>query len=113
LVVAHPERTRPTPDTEWILQREMGCGSVLQLTAGSIAGSFGQRERDEALRLLRRAPRVVIASDAHGASRMPSLTPALAALSAIGVREPNRLVAGVPRALIELGLDIWPAAKVA
>jgi protein-tyrosine phosphatase len=113
VLVAHPERARRTPASVAILAHEMELGSALQLTAGSLTGSFGPGVRDEAVRLLHQAPRVVVASDAHGGSRMPSLTPAVGALADMGVPDPSRYVERNPRSLIEQGLDVWPSASVA
>jgi protein-tyrosine phosphatase len=113
VLVAHPERARPTPESAAILEREIALGSALQLTAGSLTGGFGARPREEALRLLSVAPRAVVSSDAHGPSRMPALTPALHALARLGVHDPDRYVAHNPRSLIARGLDVWPSASVA
>jgi hypothetical protein len=55
----------------------------------------------------------MIASDAHALTRPPSLRRALAALSAGGVREPERLAGALPRALLERGLTSSPAALAA
>lgn len=66
-----------------------------------------------AWRLLRRAPRVVTASDAHSLERPPSLRAAIAALATGGVRDPERLAGAAPAALLERGLAIPPSALVA
>lgn len=113
VVVAHPERARPTADTNAVLAHEIGMGSVLQLTAGSVAGLLGRREHDVALQLLHDADRAVIASDAHGLKRMPSLTPAVQALAAAGDSDPSRFAAAIPRTMLECGVDLLPAARVA
>jgi protein-tyrosine phosphatase len=113
IVMAHPERAQPTDDKAAIVEREVSRGSVMQLTAASVIGHLGERERDEALRLLRFVPRAVIASDAHGAWRMPSLTQARDVLVQLGYRSPSRFVAELPAALVERGLEVSPAVKVA
>jgi len=114
IVIAHPERTELTPQNEAIINREVTAGSVLQLTAGALTGFYGDAMRHTALRLLRSAtPRVLIASDAHGRERSPMLTAAVTALAAAGETEPDRFAAAVPRDLLERGLSVWPAARVA
>jgi tyrosine-protein phosphatase YwqE len=113
IVVAHPERTRPGAATAAAIERELVAGSVLQLTAWSFTGQYGAEVRATAWRLLRRAPLVVIASDAHSVDRGPSLRPALAALAAGGTADPDRLAGARPRALLEHGLAISPAARAA
>jgi protein-tyrosine phosphatase len=114
VVVAHPERALQTPGTGAALEHEFAAGSVVQLTAGSFVGQFQDQRRVRAMRLMRSAPRVVIASDAHSPiTRTPALGSALDALYAAGHRDPRRFVASIPRALLERGPAIMPAALVA
>ncbi len=105
VVVAHPERALRWSDAGWeTLEHELSAGSVVQINAWSVAGLYGELVRATALWLLRTAPRAVIASDAHGGSRMPALALALDALAAARVPDPERLMASVPHALLEHGL---------
>ena len=104
IVIAHPERAMQSPATDSALARERVAGSLLQLTAGSFAGLYGERTRTDALTLVRCAPRAVIASDAHGGARMPALTKAVQELTAIGADAPSRYVGDIPRSLLEHGL---------
>jgi protein-tyrosine phosphatase len=113
VVIAHPERAMTGPSARAVLDRELATGSPLQLTAWSFAGLYGERVRAIALTLLRGAPRVVIASDAHGGARMPSLRLALDALAATGEPDRERHVAAAPRSLLEHGLALPSAALVA
>ena len=107
VVVAHPERALRWSDAGWeTLEHELAAGSVVQINAGSVAGLFGEMVRATALWLLRTASRAVIASDAHGGSRMPALGLALDALAAARVPDPDRLLDGVPNGLLELGLAV-------
>jgi protein-tyrosine phosphatase len=103
-VIAHPERTMQTPATDAALARERVAGSVLQLTAGSFTGLYGERTRADALTLLRSAPRAVIASDAHGGARMPALRSAVHELTAVGEGAASRFVADIPYSLLKHGL---------
>jgi protein-tyrosine phosphatase len=112
VVVAHPERARPGAATSAAIEHEIAAGSVLQLTSWSLTGEYGKDVRAVAWHLLRRAPHVVIASDAHSLERPPSLRAAIAALAAGGVPDPARFVTGAG-ALLETGLDIPPSALVA
>ena len=113
VVVAHPERAMVGSEARPVLEHELAAGSALQLTAWSFAGLYGERVRTVALRLLRSAPRVVIASDAHGGARAPSLRLAVDALVAAGERNCERFVASGPRSLLEDGLAQPPAKMVA
>lgn len=112
VVVAHPERALRTRETTIALEHELIAGSVLQLNAWSLLGLYGEAVRTEALRLLRVAPRAVIASDAHDSARMPALRPALEALGAAGESDPGRFVGPGPRTLLEQGLAAGQAAAV-
>jgi protein-tyrosine phosphatase len=106
VVVAHPERSLGGGQSErQLLEREIRAGSGVQLTAWSLAGLHGERARATAVRLLRAAPVVAVASDAHGPERAPSLRLALDALTGLGVANPRRFIAEVPRALLEGGLQ--------
>jgi protein-tyrosine phosphatase len=112
-VIAHPERVPPSSLGDAILRREIDLGSVLQLTAGSLTGELGKQPREQAERLLARARQVVVASDAHGPSRMPGLTKARVALIELGLSDPDRYLGVLPGALLQRGLRTWPAAEVA
>jgi protein-tyrosine phosphatase len=107
-VIAHPERVEPSSATRAVLEHEVSCGSVLQLTAGAFLGVYGAPMRDTALELLRWAPQAVIASDAHGLHRMPMLRKAVAALAAAGVPDPGGFAAELPSRLLERGIVAGP-----
>jgi protein-tyrosine phosphatase len=113
VVVGHPERAMDAPSARAVLDEQLGAGSALQLNAWSLTGGYGERIRAIALGLLRTAPRVAIASDAHGRDRLPWLGAAVEALTAAGERDPRRFASSAPRALLERGLALPPAALVA
>ena len=96
IVVAHPERAAQNAATERALEHERGHGSTFQLTAWSFAGQYGDHVRALARRLLR-CPGSVIASDAHGRDRMPSLSIAVAELRSAGERNAERYAGARPR----------------
>jgi|SRR5947209_9608653 len=113
VLVAHPERAMEAGDhqAQAVLDHELAAGSAVQLTASSFTGDYGEATRALALRILRTAPIAVIASDAHGRDRMPSLRLSVRALATAGERDPERLAGAVPRALLERGLAL-PAARM-
>ena len=113
VVVAHPERAAQTASTERAIEHELDHGSTFQLTAWSFAGQYGGHVRALARRLLRRAPGSVIASDAHGRDRMPSLSLAVAELRSAGERDGERYAGARPQALLSHGLALAPAARAA
>jgi protein-tyrosine phosphatase len=107
VVVAHPERALDRAEEGWrALDHELAAGSPLQINAWSVAGLYGRRVRDIALSLLERAPRAVIASDAHGGQRMPALALALTALVSAGVAhdDASRFISDGPQGLLESGV---------
>lgn len=113
IVMAHPERAAQLPASRGVLEHELAAGSVLQLTAWSFVGLFGDQARSLGMWLLETAPRTVIASDAHGRIRMPALRLAFDALRAAGERDPGQFMERGPLALLERGLANRPAALVA
>lgn len=114
VVVAHPERSLRWLQRGWpVLERELAAGSALQVNAWSVAGLYGERVRAIALRLVRTAPRVVMASDAHGGARMPALGLGLGALAAVGIKNPDRTTDAAPNALLEHGLVARPSSLAA
>lgn len=113
VVVAHPERARGTAASEAVIANELSEGSVLQVNAWSVAGQYGDATRALALRLLRSTPGAVLASDAHGPHRPPSLQAALDEVAALGEANPARFVGLRTRALLNRGLELPPAARAA
>jgi protein-tyrosine phosphatase len=122
VVVAHPERSFKDPEAGWrAVEHELAAGSALQINAWSVAGRYGDRVQATALALLRRAPRAVVASDAHGGPRMPALRLALETLRQTGtgtvtvsrVCDPVALVSSRPDALLERGLAVAAHALAA
>jgi protein-tyrosine phosphatase len=113
IVLAHPERAVPSPQTEAALDHELERGTVFQLTAASITGANGEAMRELAFGLLRSAPMAVIASDAHGLHRMPALSKAIVSLAAAGVSAPGRFALELPRWLLEHGIAVGTATLAA
>jgi protein-tyrosine phosphatase len=114
VVMAHPERAFKDPEAGWrVVEHELAAGSALQVNAWSVAGLYGERVRATAVKLVQRASKAVIASDAHGGERMPALNLALRALTSAGVANPVALVSTAPYALLEHGLAVAPDALAA
>lgn len=103
-VIAHPERNlavrkNPAIAIEWAER-----GSLLQLTAGSLSGAFGEPIRVCAEHLLREGAAHLVATDAHSPRKRPPLAQAAAAaITAIAgadcaqmllVTNPRRILAG-------------------
>lgn len=101
-VITHPERLswieHHYPTFIALAQR----GAWLQLTAGSIVGTFGKNARYWSERLLGDGMVHLVASDAHTtANRSPRMSNALPAMEcAVGKEEALRLVCGRPQAIL-------------
>jgi protein-tyrosine phosphatase len=101
-VITHPERNpilqrSPRRVLDWV---EQGC--VVQVTASSVTGSWGERVQRAAGWLLKRAAVHVLATDAHDITRRaPKLSPARDAVAEMcGAEIAHALVEENPRAII-------------
>ena len=107
VVIAHPERTADAA-TEGAdaLRRELALGSVAQVNAQSLTGRHGEEALHAGHALVREGLIALVASDAHGPARPPSLRPAFAALVREGTdsRVASRLVRERPWQLLSRGL---------
>ena len=72
-LLAHPERCRAFHEDPDLLGRLVGQGMLVQLTAASIAGSYGSTVQRCAWTMLEQGLVHVIASDAHDAIGRPPL----------------------------------------
>ncbi len=98
-LIAHPERNK---DVMRRLDKirpfvEMGC--LLQLTAGSVAGLFGEPARERSVQMLESDWVSILATDAHDPQhRIPALTAGRrAAADIVGDQEATRMVLDRPR----------------
>lgn len=102
-LIAHPERNKGLMNRPELLRPFLQLGCPLQVTAGSLAGRFGERAQELAHRLVVEGQVTVLASDAHNMSvRPPNLLPGLAvASSLIGETAARRLVEDNPWRITE------------
>ena len=104
-MIAHPERNRQIMDDVNKLTPFVTMGCMLQVTAGSVEGRFGEQARERALDLLARGWVSVLASDAHNLEhRPPELEPGRkAAAQIIGEAESWKLVRDTPLSILGNG----------
>ncbi|GAB4177247.1 MAG: tyrosine protein phosphatase [Geothermobacteraceae bacterium] len=77
-IITHPERNAGIARNPELVEPLVDAGAWLQLTAGSLMGTFGPEARSCARFLLRKGWVHVLASDAHGVDwRPPGLSAAL------------------------------------
>lgn len=72
-VIAHPERNKDVMRDPGKLAPFVDMGCILQLTAASVCGRFGERAHRTALTLLETDTEKLLASDAHNVSARPPL----------------------------------------
>jgi len=82
VIVAHPERQHGVMERPEIAGRWLKNGAILQVTAGSLLGDFGEESERAGWALIGRGWVELIASDAHSArKRPPRMTAAIQAIS--------------------------------
>lgn len=101
-ILAHPERNTRLQKDPMLLQKWVEAGALIQVTAGSIEGLFGNDARDFARELLRRRMVHFVGSDAHNSGRR---SPALAeareiTASIIGQEEADRIFTHYPASIV-------------
>ena len=103
-IITHPERNLAFQQNMEILYELIAMGCLIQVTAMSITGGFGEDAMEFSHRLLENRLAHVIASDAHSADkRPPVLSPAVEAAAHImgSESEANAMVLDRPRAILE------------
>ncbi len=97
-MIAHPERNKGLMREPGKLKPFIEQGCLLQVTAGSVAGHFGEVAQDLAIELLEKNWVTILASDAHNIEhRPPILTAGLAvATEVLGADAAQRLVKDNP-----------------
>ncbi len=106
-IISHAERITKFQKTPKILDQLVKSGTLIQITAQSLTGDFGSRERKCAEWLLKHEMVHFIASDVHSLTgRPPILSKALErAAKIIGEQKARALVSHNPKQIIN-GLDI-------
>jgi protein-tyrosine phosphatase len=102
-IIAHPERNPRIIDDPSILNRFLDGGALLQITSGSLLGSFGKEVEKVALNLLDSNSAHIIASDAHDLDGRPLSLHAAYSLvcNRIGQYQADRLFFVNPNAVLE------------
>lgn len=103
-LLAHPERNKAIMAQPERLAGLLEAGCWLQLTAGSIAGRFGDTSRLVANRILENGWAHVIATDAHNLQHRPPLLREgfLAAAAIVGEEEAWQMVSQRPAKILGL-----------
>lgn len=102
-LIAHPERNTAVMMQPERLYPFVAQGCLVQVTAGSLAGRFGQKVSDSAHRLVENGWVTVVATDAHDpVHRPPFLSEGKAALEKrFGEETATRLAVTNPRLILE------------
>ncbi len=110
-ILAHPERCVGLMRRLDALRPLVERGALVQITAGSLEGTFGRTAQEAAQRLLAAGLAHVIASDAHDAEHRPPRLSRAEALAAaiVGPERAHALVATTPAAILnDQTLDVEP-----
>ena len=101
-IIAHPERNAWFINHPEALSTAVQKGLLVQITAASLTGGFGEEARDFSFDLLRRSLVHAIASDGHSADlRPPRLAEAVnLAAEVMGKEMARALVTSIPQAII-------------
>jgi protein-tyrosine phosphatase len=101
-IVTHPERNLVLRSRFDLLQELASLGSILQITANSLTGFWGEEVRRCAEKMLINGLVRILASDAHDLRRRPPVLSKARATAArmIGAEAANRLVNDYPSRVI-------------
>jgi protein-tyrosine phosphatase len=101
-LIAHPERNKDLMRDPARIEPFVQVGCLLQLTADSVAGGFGELSALRAREFLERGWVSVLASDAHDTvSRPPRIAPGRnAAAQIVGEEEAMRMAHGTPLRIV-------------
>ena len=72
-MIAHPERNKAAMKSPSKLKPFIDQGCLFQVTAGSMAGHFGERAQELAIQLLRESHITILATDAHNIQHRPPI----------------------------------------
>jgi protein-tyrosine phosphatase len=102
-IVSHPERNREVQNDPKMLESMVDRGALVQVTAMSLTGDFGDPVRATAFRMVKSGLAHVVASDAHSPRhRAPILSKALRALeNLIGPEKAKMMVEENPRKILQ------------
>jgi protein-tyrosine phosphatase len=102
-ILTHPERLSWIKSNYAVVQRLVRAGVWMQITAGSLAGTFGRSARYWAERMLDEGCVHILCTDAHDTVRRPPNLGEGRHLAArrVGAREAEHLVVTRPRGVIE------------
>jgi protein-tyrosine phosphatase len=113
-ILTHPERNQGILGSPGVLRSLIERGCLLQVTAASLMGAFGERIRAFCEQLIRQEMVSFVSSDAHGTqSRPPGLGPAFRRVAELAGRSTAiALFCGNP-ARVVAGRAVQPAATKA
>lgn len=102
-IISHPERNSEVQNDPKMLEGMVDKGALVQVTAMSLTGDFGDPVRATAFRLVKSGLVHVIASDAHSPRyRVPVLSKARRALEdLIGPEKARMMVEETPRKILQ------------
>lgn len=109
-ILSHPERNEIVQNNPEILEGMVDKGVLVQVTAMSLTGDFGDQVRASAARMVKSGLTHLIVSDAHSSHhRVPILSKALKALeNLIGPEAAELMVEYTPRRILQgESVEVW------
>lgn len=113
-MIAHPERNRDVWKYPEIMQPFIQRNCLLQITASSLLGDFGEQSKNRAWRYIESGSVAVVASDMHNLKRRPNKMKAAYQLvkEKCGVEVANSLFIDTPKQIIESNPSLQHAATM-
>ncbi len=102
-ILAHAERYSAVQEKIELIFPLVERGLLVQITSGSLGGTFGSQARQTAIALLQRKLAHIIASDAHNIDHRPPLLSEAVTIAAeyVGRDQAERMVTEIPRAILD------------
>ena len=102
-IVTHPERNPAIQENPGLLFDLVRQGALVQVTAMSITGGFGERAKSTSFALMKNNLAHIIASDAHNSRKRPPVLSEAVAVAAeiVGEKRACLMVMDYPRAVIK------------
>jgi len=113
-MIAHPERNRDVWKYPEIMQPFIQRKCLLQITASSLLGDFGEQSKNQAWRYIESGSVAVVASDMHNLKRRPSKMKEAYQLvkEKCGVEIANSLFINTPKQIIESNPSLQHASTM-
>lgn len=114
-MIAHPERNRDVWKYPEAMQPFINRGCLIQITASSLLGDFGERSKKHAWGYIDSGEATIVASDMHNLKRRPNKMKEAydLVLQRFGLEAANSLFINTPQKIIETNPTLQLAKEIA